>query len=128
MPGTHIKPSEASEEEEGLLCAGPAGTLAIHHQSIVHRRARQMDEAEGVYRHMLKYLPRQTFLLILSTFPTGHLPDRTPFRSTDFVGQVLVLEERAPHARLDGRAGLRSAHLLLYAPYASALRAHGSYM
>ena len=66
MPGTHIKPSEASEEEEGLLCAGPAGTLAIHHQSIVHRRARQMDEAEGVYRHMLKYLPRQTFLLILS--------------------------------------------------------------
>ena len=73
MPGTHIKPSEASEEEEGLLCAGPAGTLAIHHQSIVHRRARQMDEAEGVYRHMLKSAPTPPNIsLVLS-----------PFRSTD---------------------------------------------
>lgn len=55
LPGTHMKPSQAAADEEGLLCAGPAGTLAIHHQSIVHRRAQQMDAAEGVYRHMLKY-------------------------------------------------------------------------
>ena len=102
MPGTHIKPSEASEEEEGLLCAGPAGTLAIHHQSIVHRRAQQMDEAEGVYRHMLKRVPTVS-------------PFRLSEPQTYCVEQVLVLEERAPHARLDGRAGLRSAHLLLYA-------------
>ena len=25
LPGTHLKPSLASEEEQGLLCAGPAG-------------------------------------------------------------------------------------------------------
>ena len=49
LPGTHIKPSEASEDEEGLLCAGPAGTLAIHHQSIVHRRA-PTGEARGASR------------------------------------------------------------------------------
>ena len=54
MPGTHHRKNGASEEAEGLLTAGPAGTLAIHHQSILHRRARQYPEADGVYRHMLK--------------------------------------------------------------------------
>ena len=38
-----------------MLCAGPAGTLAIHHQSIVHRRGAQLEAADGQYRHMLKY-------------------------------------------------------------------------
>lgn len=54
MPGTHHRKTTASEEEEGLLSAGPPGTLVIHHQSILHRRARQFPEADGVYRHMLK--------------------------------------------------------------------------
>jgi hypothetical protein len=38
-PGTHIGPSRRAPEDTGVLTAGPAGTLGIHHQSILHRRA-----------------------------------------------------------------------------------------
>ena len=52
VPGTHIGPSAPQPEDQGVLAAGPAGTLGIHHQSIVHRRGQ--STATGV-RHMLKY-------------------------------------------------------------------------
>ena len=55
LPGTqHQQQPAVDEEQQGVLCAGPAGTLAIHHQSVLHRRGRQFEEAEGVHRHMLK--------------------------------------------------------------------------
>ena len=52
MPGTHIGPSRAGDDDEGVLMAGPAGTLGLHHQSIMHRRG--ASTATGM-RHMLKY-------------------------------------------------------------------------
>jgi len=52
VPGSHIGRSNREEDEAGTFTAGPAGTIAIHHQSIMHRRGR--STAKG-YRHMLKY-------------------------------------------------------------------------
>ncbi|MCE7980275.1 MAG: hypothetical protein DYG89_03720 [Caldilinea sp. CFX5] len=52
MPGTHIGPSQRKEEEAGVFTDGPAGTIGIHHQSILHRRG--VSTATGI-RHMLKY-------------------------------------------------------------------------
>ncbi len=51
VPGTHIGPSQGTGGE-GIMSDGPAGTLGIHHQSILHRRA--ASTATG-RRHMLKY-------------------------------------------------------------------------
>ncbi len=51
-PGTHIGHHSRDLDESGLLAAGPAGTLGIHHQSILHRRG--ASTATGM-RHMLKY-------------------------------------------------------------------------
>jgi hypothetical protein len=52
VPGTHIGPSRREPEDKGVMSNGPAGTLGIHHQSILHRRAE--STATGL-RHMLKY-------------------------------------------------------------------------
>lgn len=52
VPGTHLGPSRREAHEKGVLAEGPAGTLGIHHQSILHRRGE--STASGV-RHMLKY-------------------------------------------------------------------------
>ena len=52
VPGTHIGPSSRAPDEAGVMSNGPAGTLGIHHQSILHRRA--ASSATGL-RHMLKY-------------------------------------------------------------------------
>jgi hypothetical protein len=52
MPGTHIGPSQRKEEEAGVFADGPAGTIGIHHQSILHRRG--VSTATGI-RHMIKY-------------------------------------------------------------------------
>ena len=52
VPGTHLGPHQRTPEEKGVLSDGPAGTLGIHHQSILHRRA--ASTARGK-RHMLKY-------------------------------------------------------------------------
>lgn len=52
VPGTHITPSQRKDEEPGIFADGPAGTLGIHHQSILHRRG--LSTVKGV-RHMLKY-------------------------------------------------------------------------
>ena len=52
MPGTHLGPSQRKEEEAGVFADGPAGTIGIHHQSILHRRG--VSTATGI-RHMLKY-------------------------------------------------------------------------
>ena len=52
MPGTHIGPSRGQEDDDGVLLACPAGTLGVHHQSIMHRRG--ASTASGL-RHMLKY-------------------------------------------------------------------------
>ena len=51
-PGTHIGHNNRDIDEAGVLASGPAGTLGIHHQSILHRRG--ASTATGM-RHMLKY-------------------------------------------------------------------------
>jgi len=45
-------PNQSQPEDSGVLTNGPAGTLGLHHQSILHRRAE--STANGL-RHMLKY-------------------------------------------------------------------------
>ena len=52
MPGSHIQPNRRDSEEGGVFCDGPAGTIGIHHQSIMHRRGK--STAKGL-RRMLKY-------------------------------------------------------------------------
>lgn len=52
MPGTHLGPSRREPQDQGVLTDGPAGTLGIHHQSILHRRG--LSTASGL-RRMLKY-------------------------------------------------------------------------
>ena len=50
--GSHIGPSQREEDEAGTTTAGPAGSIAIHHQSIMHRRGKSTGKG---LRHMLKY-------------------------------------------------------------------------
>lgn len=50
--GTHIGPAQRNIEDQGVLLEGPAGTIGIHHQSILHRRG--VSTSTGV-RDMLKY-------------------------------------------------------------------------
>ena len=52
VPGSHIAPTKRPNEENGVYAEGPAGTIGIHHQSILHRRG--VSTAKG-RRHMLKY-------------------------------------------------------------------------
>ncbi len=52
VPSTHIRESRDKEPTNAVLSEGPAGTLGIHHQSIMHRRG--TSTATGL-RHMLKY-------------------------------------------------------------------------
>ncbi len=52
VPGSHIAPTKRPNEENGVYAEGPAGTIGIHHQSILHRRG--LSTAKG-RRHMLKY-------------------------------------------------------------------------
>ena len=52
IPGSHFKTTHKKPEESGVLCSGPAGTIGLHHQSILHRRG--MSTQTGL-RHMLKY-------------------------------------------------------------------------
>ena len=53
VPQTHIRQiADRDQEEGGVFAEGPAGTLGIHHQSILHRRGK--STADGL-RHMLKY-------------------------------------------------------------------------
>ena len=52
VPGSHIQPARRDREEGGVFCDGPAGTIGIHHQSILHRRGK--STAQGL-RRMLKY-------------------------------------------------------------------------
>ena len=52
VPGSHIQPGNRDREEGGVFCDGPAGTIGIHHQSIMHRRGK--STAKGL-RRMLKY-------------------------------------------------------------------------
>ena len=51
-PRTHLGPTQRDIAEGGVFAEGPAGTLGIHHQSIMHRRG--LSTATGL-RHMLKY-------------------------------------------------------------------------
>ncbi len=51
-PGSHIHTTRRKQEESGVLCSGPAGTIGLHSQSILHRRGE--STAAGL-RHMLKY-------------------------------------------------------------------------
>ncbi len=51
-PGTHIGPAERNIEDPGILLEGPAGTIGIHHQSILHRRGVSTSAGR---RRMLKY-------------------------------------------------------------------------
>ncbi len=52
VPGSHIQPTTRDNAEGGVFCDGPAGTIGIHHQSILHRRG--ASTATGT-RRMLKY-------------------------------------------------------------------------
>ena len=52
MPGTHIGPTQRKIEDQGVLLEGPAGSIGIHHQSILHRRG--VSTSTGL-RRMLKY-------------------------------------------------------------------------
>ena len=38
VPGTHFRMQDYQGDFEGVLASGPAGTIGIHHQSILHRR------------------------------------------------------------------------------------------
>lgn len=51
-PRTHFGPTRRETDQGGVFADGPAGTLGIHHQSILHRRG--LSTATGM-RHMLKY-------------------------------------------------------------------------
>ena len=51
-PGSHIRNTRRTQEERGVLCSGPAGTIGLHSQSILHRRGE--STASGL-RHMLKF-------------------------------------------------------------------------
>ena len=53
VPGSHIARTQADSATAGVLSAGPAGTIGVHHQSILHRRA--ASTASGP-RRMLKYI------------------------------------------------------------------------
>ena len=52
VPGSHIGPVSRPAEEQGVPMSGPAGTIGIHHQSILHRRG--VSTVPGL-RRMLKY-------------------------------------------------------------------------
>jgi hypothetical protein len=52
IAGSHLRPISADGSQAGLPLAGPAGTLGIHMQSIIHRKG--PSTATGV-RRMLKY-------------------------------------------------------------------------
>ena len=54
VPSSHFKMHNRSREGglKGVLAEGPAGTLCLHHQSILHRRGEAT--APGI-RHLLKY-------------------------------------------------------------------------
>ena len=52
VPGSHIQPTHRGPEDRGVLSSGPAGSLIIHHQCILHRKG--PSTATGT-RHMLKY-------------------------------------------------------------------------
>lgn len=52
VPGTHIGPAQRDAEHEGVPTGGPAGSFALHSQSILHRRGE--SSGKGL-RHMLKY-------------------------------------------------------------------------
>ena len=58
VPGSHIRLTQHDASEKGTPTDGPAGSLAIHAQNILHRRGE--STAEGV-RHMLKYSYWRTF-------------------------------------------------------------------
>ena len=52
VPGSHFRMTSRKADDGGVFAAGPAGTLGVHHQSILHRRG--VSTANGI-RHMLKY-------------------------------------------------------------------------
>lgn len=52
MPGSHIRTTQKGKDENGVLCSGPAGTIGLHSQSILHRRG---ESTTTGLRHMLKY-------------------------------------------------------------------------
>ena len=53
VPGSHLARTHADDGTAGVLSAGPAGTIGLHHQSILHRRAASTASAP---RRMLKYI------------------------------------------------------------------------
>ena len=113
VPGTHngrVPPSqkdEGYEHSDAVLCAGPAGTLAIHHQSILHRRA---VISVSQPRHMLKCKLR-----LLESNCGWSDSVRGP------AGRQLLAHLRSS-ARLGSAARVRSANGLLWWPRHRPLR------
>ena len=59
VPGSHIRPTTRDANDPGVSAVGPAGSIGIHSQSILHRRG----ESTGTgTRHMLKYSYWRTVL------------------------------------------------------------------
>ena len=59
VPGSHIRPTIRDANDPGVSAVGPAGSIGIHSQSILHRRG----ESTGTgTRHMLKYSYWRTVL------------------------------------------------------------------
>ncbi len=50
--GSHVRPTTCDADDPGVPAIGPAGSIGIHSQSILHR---QGESTETGMRHMLKY-------------------------------------------------------------------------
>ena len=60
VPRTHLSRYEGPRDShpDGVVCADPAGSFVIHHQSILHRRSAVPPEAPP--RYMLKFIYYRT--------------------------------------------------------------------
>jgi hypothetical protein len=59
VPGSHIRPTTRDASDPGVSAVGPAGSIGIHSQSILHRRGESTGTGP---RHMLKYSYWRTVL------------------------------------------------------------------
>ena len=91
VPTSHLDPPYAPELAVGVSSGGPAGTLAIHSQSILHRKS---DATASGVRHMLKYdywrtVSPERDWIIEPDFNLGTaLSDRIPRHLTKYVADM----------------------------------------
>ena len=91
VPTSHLDPPYAPELAVGVSSGGPAGTLAVHSQSILHRKS---DATASGVRHMLKYdywrtVSPERDWIIEPDFNLGTaLSDRIPRHLTKYVADM----------------------------------------